>query len=84
MTSDIDTYRAAKLLVDRYGDGATVEAIKRADALAAQGDAAGKVVWLRILEAVHEPYRAGTLNHDSPPQALEAPEGLAKGRDLAP
>ena len=42
------------MLVDRHGDGATVEAMKRADALAAQGDAAGKVVWLRILEAVEE------------------------------
>ena len=54
MTSDIDIWRAAKLLVDRYGDGALVEAMKRADALAAQGDAAGKVAWLRILEAIEE------------------------------
>ena len=51
---DLDLWRAAKLLVDRYGDGATIEAMKRADALAAQGDAAGKIVWLRILEAVEE------------------------------
>ena len=28
--------------------------MKRADALAAQGDAAGKVVWLRILEAIEK------------------------------
>ena len=54
MTSDIDLWRAAKLLVDRYGDGATIEAMKRSDALAAQSDAAGKVVWLRILEAIEE------------------------------
>ena len=58
MTTNIDIYRAANLLVDRYGEGATVEAMKRADALAAQGDAAGKVVWLRILEAVED------VNHD--------------------
>ncbi len=51
---DIDIYRAAKLLVDRYGDSATVEAMKRADTLAAQGDAAGRVVWLRILEAIEK------------------------------
>jgi len=51
---DLDLWRAAKLLADRYGDGATVEAMKRSDALAAQGDAAGKIVWLRILEAVEE------------------------------
>ena len=42
------------MLVDRYGGGATREAMKRADALAAQGDMAGKVVWLRILEAIEE------------------------------
>ena len=55
MIADIDLWRGAKLLVDRYGNTATIEAMKRADALAAQGDAAaGKVVWLRILEAVEE------------------------------
>ena len=51
---DIDLWRAAKLLIDRHGDTATVEAMKRADALAAQGDAAGKIVWLRVLEAIEE------------------------------
>ena len=54
MTDDLDIYRGAKLLVDRHGDGATVEALKRADAFAAQSDTAGKVVWLRILEAIEE------------------------------
>ncbi len=54
VTNDIDVWRAAKLLVDRYGDGATAEAMKRADALAAQGDAEGKVAWLRIFEAIEE------------------------------
>lgn len=54
MIDDIDIYRSAKLLVDRYASGATIEAMKRADALAAQGDTAGKVVWLRILEAIEK------------------------------
>ena len=54
LTTDIDLWRAAKLLIDRYGDGAPVEAMKRADALAAQSDAEGKLVWLRILEAIEE------------------------------
>ena len=53
-TEDIDLWRAAKLLIDRYGKTAPVEAMRRADALAAQGNAAGRVVWLRILEAVEE------------------------------
>ncbi len=51
---DLDIYRSAKLLIDRYGDTATAEAMKRAEALAAQGDAAGKVVWLQILEAIEK------------------------------
>ena len=54
MTSDLDICRAAKLLIDRHGENAPAEAMKRADALAAQGDTAGKVVWLRILEANEE------------------------------
>ena len=53
-TEDIDLWRAAKLLVDRYGEGAPAEAMRRADTLAAQGDAAGKLVWLRILETIEE------------------------------
>ena len=61
MIDALDLWRAAKLLVDRSGKTATVEAMKRADALAAQGDAAGKVAWLRILEAVkgRKPLRGG-------------------------
>ena len=51
---DLDIWCAAKLLIDRHGESAAVEAMKRADALAAQGDAAGKVAWLRILEAIEE------------------------------
>ena len=54
MIDDLDLWRAAKLLVDRYGETAPVEAMKRADALAAEGDTEGKVVWLRILEAIEE------------------------------
>ena len=33
VTSDLDIYRSAKLLVDQHGSGATVEAMKRADGL---------------------------------------------------
>ena len=51
---DLTLWRAAKLLIDRYGKDATVEAMERSDALAAQGDTAGKVVWLRILEPIEE------------------------------
>ncbi len=54
MTSDIDLWRAAKLLVDRYGDEAAEETAKRADTLGSKGDLEGMAVWLRILEAVKE------------------------------
>ena len=54
MTADLDLWRAAKLLIDQHGEAATVAAMNRADALAAQGDTAGKIVWLRILEAIEE------------------------------
>lgn len=55
---------SVRLLVDRYGNGANIEAMKRADALAAQGDGAGKVVWLRILEAIEQ------LQSTEPPGAV--------------
>lgn len=45
---------AAKLLVDRYGDEAGIEAAKRADDMLEQGDMEGKAVWQRILAAVPE------------------------------
>ncbi len=77
-TDDIDIWRAAKLLIDRHGDAATVEAMNRADALAARGDVEDEAVGLRILEAVKElqstvPSGAVHLAHGLSPQALEAP-----------
>lgn len=50
MTSDLDLWRGAKLLVDRYGD----EAAKRADDMLDKGDLDGKAVWLRIKAAAEE------------------------------
>ena len=52
MTSDLDISRSAKMMVDLHGEGAAKESMKKADSLEAKGDADGKVVWLRILEAV--------------------------------
>ncbi len=51
---DIDIYRAAKLLIDKHGEKAGIEASMRADALLERGDLDGHVVWLRILKAVEE------------------------------
>ncbi len=54
MTSDLDIYRSAKLLVDRHGEHATLEAAIRADKLLAAGDMDGKRVWVRIMCAIEE------------------------------
>lgn len=53
--NDLDAYRCAKLLLDRYGeDGARLHAAMRADELGAVSDKAGQQTWLRILAAVDE------------------------------
>ncbi len=52
--ADIDTYRCAHLLIERYGDDAPIEAAMRADELAADGDMEGVAVWKRIGKAVEE------------------------------
>ncbi len=54
MTSDIDTYRCAHLLMDRYGDDAPIEAAMRADELMEAGDMEGVAVWKMILKAIKE------------------------------
>jgi hypothetical protein len=52
VTSEIEIWRAANLLLKRYGDRARAEGTARADALAAAGDREGAVVWHRITDAV--------------------------------
>ena len=45
MTSDLDIYRSAKLMVDQHGDGAAIEAAMQADEELANGDLDGAAVW---------------------------------------
>ena len=53
MTSDLDIYRAAKLLIEQYeADGAQMHAAMRAYELLEAGDVDGQRVWIKILEAV--------------------------------
>ena len=52
MIPDLDIWRAALLMVKRYGDDATVEAATRADKLREDGDHDGAVTWHRILTAI--------------------------------
>ncbi len=54
MTSDIDIYRSAHLLIERYGDDAPNEAAMRADGCLAAGNKEGEAVWLRIVKAIEE------------------------------
>ena len=49
MTSDIDIYRSAKVLVDQHGADAPIHAAQHADAKIDRGDLDGRAVWLRIM-----------------------------------
>ncbi len=54
MTSDLDIYRTARLLIERHGSEAPVHAAMRADAMLEKGDLDGRAVWERVLRAVEE------------------------------
>jgi hypothetical protein len=54
MISEIDIWRAAVVMMKRYGDDAPIESGKRADELANAGDNAGAAIWRRIEDAVEK------------------------------
>ena len=54
MTSDLDIYRAANVLVKHYGEDAALEAAPRADIMLEKGSVDGQRVWKRVLAAVKE------------------------------
>ena len=54
MTDDKDIFRSAKLLINRHGDDAVIEAAMQADKMLEAGDVDGQAVWKRILTAVDE------------------------------
>ncbi len=54
MTSDLDIYRSANVLVKQHGEDAPIEAAMRADAMLEAGDLDGYAVWKRVLRAVEE------------------------------
>ena len=58
MTSDLEIYRSAKLLIDRHGDNAVIEAAMMADKMLEAGDLDGLATWNRMLRAIEE-LRAG-------------------------
>jgi hypothetical protein len=54
VTSDLDIYRTANVLVKHYGKDAALEAAQRADAMLEKGCLDGQRVWKRVLAAVME------------------------------
>jgi hypothetical protein len=58
---EIDIWRAATLMLKRYGENALEQSATRADELAAEGDHDGAVTWRRITNAV------GQLANNTPP-----------------
>ena len=58
---EIDIWRAANLMLKRYGDKALEESEARADELAAADDYNGVAVWRRIRDAVPQ------LTNKTPP-----------------
>ncbi len=54
MTSDLDIYRTAAVLMRERGEDAVIEAAMRADAQLDKGDMDGRAVWLRVLAAIKE------------------------------
>ncbi len=61
MTSDLDIYRAANVIVKQYGEDAPIHAAMRANATLKAGDLDGYAVWKRILRAVEELQRKGLM-----------------------
>ena len=61
---EIDIWRAATLMLKRYGDKALEQSITRADELAADGDHDGADNWRRITAAVEQ------LANTTPPGPL--------------
>ena len=54
MIPEIDIWRAAKLMLKRYGEKALEESAKRVDELAAGEDYNGIAIWRRITTAVQQ------------------------------
>ncbi len=54
MATATDIYRTAHLLIDTYGEMAPVGAAIKADQCEMAGDKTGRIVWLRIADAVDE------------------------------
>ncbi len=54
MTPDLNVFRAAILLVERYGPAATTKAAKSADVAVRKGDKEGETYWRHVKESVRK------------------------------
>jgi len=54
MILDRDIYRAASVIMKRYGDDAPIHAAMRADTMLEAGDLDGSAVWKRILRVIEK------------------------------
>ena len=54
MIPDLDIYRAATVIIKRYGEEARLHATMRADALLKAGDRDGHMAFTRILRVIEE------------------------------
>ena len=51
---EIEIWRVAMLMVNRYADEAEANSFQRAEELAAEGDHAGAAIWRRITVAIEQ------------------------------
>ena len=57
MTSDLDIYRTASVLIREHREDTALEAAQRADAMFEKGSLDGQRVWKRVLAAVKKTQR---------------------------
>ena len=57
MTSDLDVYRSAQMLIRKHGENAALKVSAVADAMRERGNMEGVAVWRRVLKAVQEMQR---------------------------
>ena len=54
MIREIDIWRVAVLMVNRYGDQAKTNSQRRAEELATNSDHAGAAIWRRVTVAIEQ------------------------------
>ncbi len=66
MTSDLDIYRSARLLIDQHGEDAPIFAAMQADKCLEAGDLDGKAVWMGVIRAIKELLNQQPPSSDTP------------------